>query len=280
MSAALSITRLHPDLERVALLGWRLVPVLPSRAGFFKGYIQAATSDIDQIERWQFEYPGCNWSVIPEGSGIFALDVDVPGERHKDDGAAALRALEDRHGPLPPHPHGRSPGLGHLMVFRDVGAPIKCEPGAAVPGVDPKAGRVQFTISPSIRHGRPYSWEVAPWEVSPPVAPAWVHKLFAPPPSRALPARPQILTADRAARALARAIDDVAKAGPGQRNATLNRAAYTAGGLAGAGALSETEAVRALYSAGRHIGLDDAECRATIRSGFEAGRANPMATNT
>lgn len=276
MSAALSITRLHPDLERVALLGWRMTPVWPTRAGCFKGYIAAATADLDQIERWQFEFTGCNWSVIPEGSGVWALDVDVPGERHKDDGAANLQALEDRHGAIPEHPHGRSPNGGHLMVFRDMGAPVKCESGAAVPGIDPKAGRVQFTIAPSIRHGRPYTWEVAPWEVSPPIAPTWVQKLFAPPPPRALPARPQVMTADRAARALARAIDEVIKAGPGQRNATLNRAAYTAGGLVGSGKLGQHDAVRALYSAGRHIGLDDAECRGTIRSGFEAGVSNPL----
>jgi hypothetical protein len=265
-------------LERVALLGWRLTPVWPNRAGCFKGYLQAATADLDQIDRWQHEFAGCNWSVVPEGSGVWALDVDAPSADHVADGVSALRAWEDQHGALPPHPHGRSGGGGHLLVFRDAGHPIKCESGWPVAGIDPRARRVQFTISPS-RHRttkRLYSWEAAPWEVSAPVAPAWLLKLVAPPAKPARPERPAILTEDRAAKILARAVDDVIRAAPGTRNAALNRAAFTAGGLSATGKLNERDAIFALYTAGRHIGLEDGETRQTIRSGFEAGAAAPM----
>jgi hypothetical protein len=278
LSASIRPLNLHPDLERVALLGWRLTPVWANRAGCFKGYIDAATHDLDQIERWQHEYRGCNWSVIPDGSSVWALDVDVPSADHEADGWSAFLAMQERHGALPAAPHGRSGGGGHLFVFKDAGHPIKCESGWPQPGFDPRARRVQFTIAPSL-HGRtrrPYTWQVAPWEVAPPVAPQWLLNAVAPPPERARPARPSIPTTDSASRALARAVDTVIGALPGRRNSTLNRAAYIAGGFAGAGVLGERDAVVALYAAGRHIGLADAECRVTIRSGFEAGFKNPV----
>lgn len=278
MSACARPLGLHPDLERVALLGWRLTPVWANRAGCFKGYIDAATHDLDQLERWQHEFRGCNWSVIPDGSGVWALDVDVPSADHEADGWAVLHAMQERHGALPAGPHGRSGGGGHLFVFKDAGHPVKCESGWPQAGFDPKARRVQFTIAPSL-HGRtrrPYAWQAAPWEINPPIAPEWLLDAVAPPPERPRPERPRILTKDAASRSLDRAVNEVIGAAPGRRNSSLNRAAYIAGGLCGAGVLDEQEAVVALYSAGRHIGLGDVECRTTIRSGFESGAKNPM----
>ena len=63
---------------------------------------------------------------------------------------------------------------------------------------------------------------------------------------------------------------------PGQRNATLNEQAFTAGGLVGAGVIPEHLAVTTLYNAGRYAGLEDAETKATIRSGFSAGLRRPL----
>lgn len=277
-SAAHSIPQLHPDLERVALLGWRITPVWPNRAGCFPGYIDAATSDLDQIDRWAFEFQGCNWSVIPAGSGVWALDVDVPGEDHGADGWAALQAMMDRHGPLPSGPHGRSGGGGHLFVFKDDGRPIKCQTGWPVPGMDPRARRVQFTITPSThkRTRRPYAWQTPPWEVNPPIAPQWLLDAVAPPPERPRPARSKPMTSEDGARSLARIVVAVTKAAPGTRNGSLNRAAFIAGGLCAAGVVDEQAALFALYDAGRFAGLEDIECRKTIKSGFESGLSNPL----
>jgi hypothetical protein len=277
MSAALSPS-LHPDIERAALLGWRLTPVWPNRAGCFVGYTQAATCDLDQLARWEWEYRGCNWSVMAGMSGLWALDVDVPGGNHKDDGVATLSDLVAKNSPIPARPHGRSGGGGHLMVFKDAGRPIQSGNGKLGPGLDTKAGNNQFTISPS-RHkgtGRPYHWVVPPSELDPPVAPEWLLRAVAPAPKPPRPDRPKIITADRARRALSRAVDNVIKAGPGQRNAALNAASFTAGGLIAGGALDQQEAVNALYSAGRYIGLDDLECRATIKSGLIGGGKLPI----
>lgn len=274
MSAALS-PDLHPDIERLALLGWRLAPVTRKRAGFWKGYIDSATHDLSQLAAWDHEYPGCNWVVIPEGSGVWALDVDVP-PGHAD-GQAAMQALCAEHGAIPPRPHGRSGSGGHLMVFRGSGRNIKCQSGYIAPGIDARAGRNSFTVAPSRNSaGLPYRWQIAPWEMEPPAAPEWLIRLLMPHPKKGWDGGRPGITEGRARRALSRAVDSVLGAGPGLRNTALNAAAFTAGGLIAGNVLDQQEAVNALYAAGRYIGLEDAECRATIKSGLEGGARLPI----
>ncbi len=268
---------LPPDIERAALLDWRLYPCARSRAGMFEGYLDAATPDLDALERWSREHPGCNWGVVPAGSGVWALDVDAPSPEHGADGVAALRGLCDRHGPLPPRPHGRSGGGGHLLVFRDAGHPIRAKTGTPAPGLDPRAGRNAFTIAPSRhRRGGRYRWVVAPWELEPPVAPDWLLEALRPPPAPPAPERPFAPSGDRALRHLDRACRAVVGAAPGGRNAALNRAAFSVGRWVGAGLLHERDAAAALYDAARSAGLGDPEIRGTLRSGLLAGARRPV----
>jgi Bifunctional DNA primase/polymerase, N-terminal len=116
---------LHPDIERLALLGWRLHPASGrTRAACFSNASTLATSDLDQLGRWSREFSRCGWRVVMEGSGIWALDVDVPGARHKHDGVAALQELIATHGPLPRRPTTRSGGGGLALFFRHEGEAI------------------------------------------------------------------------------------------------------------------------------------------------------------
>ena len=61
----------------------------------------------------------------------------------------------------------------------------------------------------------------------------------------------------------------------GQRNVTLNRAAFKLGTLVGAGVLDEVVVCQALTEAGQTVGLDAGEVVASIRSGLTAGLAHP-----
>lgn len=265
---------LHPDIERIALLGWRCVPATRTKKGLWSGYLNDATHDLDQLEKWARDYPGCCWKVVPAGSGVWGLDVDVAGEDHAEDGIAALRALCDLHGPLPPRPHGRSGSGGHLLIFKADDRPMMAGTRKPAPGLDTCAGRVAFTVSPSCnRRGDAYRWSVAPWEVEPPAPPEWLRSMLIPPP---VPQRPALRRPDQACAVLARVVARLASEARGGRNAALNRAAFTAGGLAGAGLVEEAQAVAALYSAARHIGLSDMEARATIKSGFGSGLKSPI----
>ncbi|MCK8788233.1 bifunctional DNA primase/polymerase [Roseomonas sp. NAR14] len=272
---------LHPDLERLALIGWRLVPQTPkTRKGYWRGYRDDATHDLDTLERWQREYPHANWCVeTGPASRMWVLDVDVPSAGHAADGIAALRRLIEQHGPLPDRPTGRSGSGGYALVFRWTDdAPTRSRTGWPVAGLDVRSHRVVQTIAPSIhRHtGKPYKWAIAPWEMAAPPAPKWLLEACAPPPEPKLPPRPMLPTTDKAMRRLDRACVEVVGAVSGTRNATLNKQAFAVGRWLGAGLLGEHEAVGALYAAARHAGLEDLEARDTIRSGLTAGAARPV----
>ena len=267
---------LHPEIERIALLGWRCVTSSASKKGLWRGYIDHATSDLEQLERWEHEWPGCCWKVIPQGSGVWGLDVDRAGTEHANDGILALKELVEQNGPLPARPHGKSPSGGHLLVFKNAGHPIKCQSGWPRPGIDPRAGRNAFTVAPSTMAKGPYRWVLAPWEVSPPVAPKWLLDMLAPPPEPPRPSVPHIPTSDKARAALSRALGLVMDAGEGGRNDTLNRQSYRVGRYVAAGLISENEAVEALYAAARQIGLPHLEIKATLQSAFRSAASRPM----
>jgi hypothetical protein len=136
--------RLHPDVERLALLGWRLHPASGrTRAACFPNAVTRATCDLDQLDQWSRQYPGCGWRVVMQNTGIWALDVDVPGVRHKHDGMGAMRKLVAVHGSLPPRPTTRSGGGGLAMFFAHGGEPIAGRSGHPALGIGNCSTRLQ-----------------------------------------------------------------------------------------------------------------------------------------
>ena len=137
------MTALHLDIERLALLGWRLYPASAhSRAACIKEPGASATCDPAKLEAWSSEFPGCNWRMVCEGSGVWSLDVDAPSDDHAADGVAALASLVKQYGPIPPRPMTRSGGGGYALFFRHRGVPIHGATGCPVPGIDPRRGRL------------------------------------------------------------------------------------------------------------------------------------------
>src|SRR5579862_9688184 len=67
------------------------------------------SNDPQQFKKWKREYPGCNFGIATERSGLIVLDADTkPGKN----GAASLAALESKHGPLPPTLMQKTPSGG------------------------------------------------------------------------------------------------------------------------------------------------------------------------
>jgi Bifunctional DNA primase/polymerase, N-terminal len=272
---------LHPDLERVALLGWRLHPASQySRAACIKQAAELATCDLDRLEQWSFEFPGCNWRVVLGGSGIWALDVDVPSPDHAADGMKALADLVTAQGrPIPPRPMTRSGGGGWALFFKHDGEPIAGRTGTPAPGIDPRRGRLTVTVPPSLhlRTRQPYRWLTAPWEVNPPPAPEWLLKLVAPPPEPSIPEAPRMAYYGQRGRhyavgALRRAVEQVAAAPAGQRNCTLNRATWSiCRRFVADGLLQPSEIAEALAHAARVAGLDRMEVQQTLTSALASG---------
>jgi Bifunctional DNA primase/polymerase, N-terminal len=271
---------LHVDVERLALLGWRLHPASRrTRAACFSNAASFATCDLDQLAQWSCQYPGCSWRVVMQGSGIWALDIDVPSTRHKQDGVAALREFIAVHGPLPPRPTTRSGGGGLALFFAHQGEPIIGKGGHPAPGIDPRRGRQSITVPPSIHSdtGLPYRWLVAPWELAPPAAPDWLLRCMAPPPVPPLhepPLRLANAAADRrryALAALRRAAHRAATAPQGQRNDTLNTETFSLTRFLAEGTLDATEVATSMAYAARQAGLLPSEVKATLASALAAG---------
>ena len=267
------------EIEAVAGLGWRVYPCSrTSRAGAYKGAHLAATDDLNQIAEWCREYSGCNWRVVFGPSRLWALDLDVP-PGHAHDGIAAMTELVKVHGPLPPRPQARSGGGGLGLFFRHDGEKILGQGGVPAPGIDPRRGMQSQTIPPSVHivTRRPYQWITPPWRVAPPSAPSWLLRLVEPPPEPEYRrVREEIVSNDQARRRMFRIAMAMCDAPMGGRNEALNRHAYYMGRMIGAGLLDEREAAETLYGAARSAGLEHAEIRATIHSGFLSGRKNPM----
>lgn len=274
---------LHPDIERVALLGWCVYPCsTTSRAGLFKGAHLAATSDLNQLARWSREYPRSNWRVVFGPSRLWGLDLDVPSATHTHgyNGITSLASLVTLHGPIPPRPQARSGGGGLGLYFAWTGERIRGESNVPAGGIDPRRGAQSQTIPPSVHvvTRKPYRWLTAPWEVAPPIGPTWLLKLLQPPPEP-MWRRAPVDTSDDARRRLYRAAMAVMDAPPGDRNNTLNRRAYQIGRMINAGLIAEKEAVDALYGAARSCGLDHGEARDTIHSGIRSGIRSPVPAN-
>ena len=271
---------LHPDLERLALLGWHLYPCSrSSKAGCFEGAAAAASCDLDQLEQWSHQYRGCNWRVVTGPSGLFGLDVDRAGPTHAADGFAALSSLVARHGPLPTRPMTRTGGSGGAaLFFKHEGQPLRGASGQPLPGLDPHRGRQAVMIPPS-RHpktGGAYVWRVPPWEVTPPPIPTWLAKLLEPPPEPEWKRHAYVLTSERARNAVMKAIHAVQDAPSGAANDTLNKAAFQLGTWCGAGLLTESEAWDAIYAAARQRSIPHLEAKDTIKSGLKAGLRCPV----
>lgn len=268
---------LPDEIERVALLGWAVYPgSSTSRHGSFKGAHDAATYDLDTLAGWAKEYPGCSWRMVCQPSWLWGLDLDTP-PLHANDGIGAFRDwLGER--TLPSRPTMRSGGGGLAIFFKWNGERIIGDGAKWLPGVDPRRGRQSQTIPPSLHYKtrKPYRWLVAPWDVSPPVAPAWLLKAVEPKPApdaraaRPLPAGDQ--KRNYAVGALHRATRNVAAAGNGNRNITLNTECWNVARFLHDGTLAESEIRECMLAAARASSLEIREALATIDSAIHGRR--------
>lgn len=267
------MTAIPADIERLALLDWKIYPCSKtSKAGAFKGAAAAATSDLDIIERWCAAYRGCGWRVVCGPSRLFVMDIDRPGT-HQHDGFAAMAALTAKHGEIPPRPMTRTGGSGGAaLFFHHHGEPLRGQSGSPAPGLDPHRGRQAIMVPPS-RHpvtGGSYGWRIAPWDLSPPPIPAWLATMLRPPPEPTL--RHFVPSEERARVVVIESMHAVETAASGAANDMLNRQAYRLGRWCASGALHMIEATQALEAASQRRGIPTPEARATIKSGLHAGQ--------
>ncbi|MFP5377867.1 MAG: bifunctional DNA primase/polymerase [Acidimicrobiia bacterium] len=230
-----------------------------------------ASAAEDVVARWWRRWPGANVG-LRTGDGLVVVDVDPA-----HGGADSLAALEADHGALPATATVRT-GSGGLHVYFRHDGPLRNSAGALGPGLDVRADG-GYVIAPPSWHvaGAPYRWtSTAP--LAP--LPGWVlGRLTRPAPPRPVAAPPSVpagaAASAWAAAALAGEVDRVVTAAEGQRNHTLNRAAFVLGQVVGGGHLDAAEVADLLERAGEAAGLGAREAAATVASGLAAGARWP-----
>jgi hypothetical protein len=264
------------DVLDYAARGWAVFPIRPraklpaTPRGFYDATTNPAT-----LQRWFARYPYNVGVRTGAASQIFVLDVDG------DSGADRLRNLEFENGRLPDTLSSSTAKGRHYWFLCD--SPLPCSAGKIGPGLDIRADGGYCIAPPSVHpSGRTYTWinETTP----PAVAPDWLVSLAAR--RKFIETRNPFPTLPRSGppgaygrAALAREITSLSAAGPGVRNAALNKAAFNLFQLVAGGELNSADVEQALARACEANGLakDDGwlACRKTIASGRHAGLQNP-----
>jgi hypothetical protein len=273
-----------------AARGWHVFPAPRGQKKshksekFSDGRKWGATIDPDEIRRdWQ-RWPNANVGIATGAkSGFFVIEADTI-EGHGVDGVGNLQALIEQHGALPSTVEALSPSGSRHIYFRwPDGSTFSNSAGQVAPGVDVRADGGMVIGVPSVKPGidRPYTWVNSPSLFALADCPAWLLGLCRKPAlklsERAMLAGDFRIDTGRpwAAKALQNEINALLAAPEGQRNATLNTAAFNLGQIVAGGELDQ-ETVRARLNAAAHsIGLSPDEIAATIQSGLTAGLKQP-----
>jgi hypothetical protein len=253
---------------RYAERGWYVFPLAPrgKEPVTPNGYLDS-TLDPNLIRQWWQRIPDANLGVATGKSGLAVIDIDSL------EGAAHWARIEAHHGPANTLMAETGRGGIHLIYA----GTIPSTANRVAPGIDTRGDGGYIVAPPSIHpNGTPYRW--SEYARTPVGLPRWVGTLVTTPARVYEPIGvPRISVGDSAyGRAAARrAAQDVIHAGEGQRNHTLNQAAFGLGQLVAGGELLHATAKSMLEQAGLQAGLTEREVTKTITSGLQAGAKEP-----
>ena len=278
-------------VEAALALASRGIPVFPcdpaTKKPLTPNGFKNATTDPGVIWGWWRTWPHAMIAVATgEVSCCFVLDIDQDQAKAVD-GETSLAALVAREGPLPETAEQITPRGGRHLFFAHPGRKVKTTAGKLGPGLDVRGDGGYIVVAPSVNAaGGAYRWRRDPKDVGLLPAPEWLLNLVAPPESKkkakGRSAGNHTRRTSYAEAALKAEIEAVTRASRGERNDTLNRAAFSLGQLVGGGLLDRTDVEQALRTAAADLVAEDGEAsvEATTRSGLEAGIAQPRGPDT
>jgi len=170
---------LPPEICAAAGRSWRLFPVkAKEKQPLMKGWPEAATSDIEQLEAWAHHYPACNWGLVTgPASGLFVVDLDG------DDGLNWMKACVDDGLSWPKSWTVKTARGLHCYFEWPVGKTIRNSAGRLAAGVDIRGQNGYVLVSPSTHPtGTRYQTVNESFPVSP--APDWLLALLLEPPAK------------------------------------------------------------------------------------------------
>lgn len=141
--------------ELINTLGVKIVPLRPGKKGpILKDWPAKATSDIDQVQAWLNEFPGCNLGWVP-GPKYLVVDVDP-----RNGGILSARRISKMLPKTRYHQTGgltadQQPGQHHIYQLPDDCPPLK-QGGKIEPGVDFKTGDGSLLVAPESRTDKTY----------------------------------------------------------------------------------------------------------------------------
>ncbi|WP_298283645.1 bifunctional DNA primase/polymerase [Acidocella sp.] len=250
------MTALQHALD-LATKGRAVFPMTEAKRPACEHGVRDATRDPAQIRAW-FSRPGLLPAIATgEPSGVVVLDLD---RQH----GAANWWRDNRHRlPETEAYRTRSGGLHLMFTYR---------PGIRTLALDKIGPGVELRSTGASA----IDWRAAGFQSLCDAAPAELPpSMLPPPPPPPAPASVPVFTGETAARryaeaAMTRAIQDVASAPPGTRNAALNSATYSLLRLVEAGAVTAREIAGAMAHAGGAAGLPPREIEATLASALRA----------
>jgi hypothetical protein len=262
---------------RYAARGWAVFPAPPGVKKSYKsaehsdGRRWGATRDADEIfadfTRWPLARIGVTTSA---DSGIVVAETDTLAG-HGIDGAAALTALQAKHGALPDTLQAISPSgsLHRYFGHPGPGITIKNSASALGRGIDVRGDGGMVIAPPSVNPGG----GTYRWINDLPIAamPAWLVELTRPKPPT-ISARAAVHAPRDGPRRLAGLLRFIATAPIGERNSTAFWGACRLAEMAAAGELSQEQALALAVEAASRTGLSHNEALCTARSAFRGAQ--------
>lgn len=278
--------------------GWHVFPLAPgSKRPAVEAWETAATTDPDRI-RAEWAHAEYNIGIACGPSGLLVVDLDMPKDPADTppapwdtepgirDGADVLATLAEQAGqsfPFGTFQVQTASGGIHLYFTQPPGQALRNTTARLGWKIDTRGHGGYVVAAGSVVDGRRYTTLHA---IRPAPLPGWLaDALIRRPGHRSASGRATVPTGAHstplgAAEAYAHAalrgeLARVLAARPGERNDTLNAAAYALGQLAGARLLDPNQVTAALTVAATHIGLSDTEAARTIASGLDSGAQHP-----
>jgi putative DNA primase/helicase len=292
---------------RYAQRGWRVIPVWhvrpdgdcacrkgeclsPGKHAIYDRWQEVATCDPQAVAHWwrpspegaviDAWYPRANIGLVTgAGSGIWVLDEDTYAG-----GEQQLGAYERRHGELPRTRIHHTPRGGQHWIWAHPGFPVRNSARKRLgAGLDVRGENGLIIAPPSLTADGAYEIASPAHDTDPAQAPGWLLALLREENERqageTVPGTEPAAGTPWARRYVQAGVEAEAarlRAAPaGQRNNTLNEAAFSLGTLGGAELLDEGTAWQALSEAALAAGLGLEETRASFRSGWRAGIREP-----
>ncbi len=227
--------------------------------------LEDATTDALTIETWWARWPDANVAI--RTGEIIVVDEDRFG--------ALDELAAEAHETIPETRIVKTGSGRHFYFLPPADQRIRNTAGKLAPGIDTR-GDGGYVVAPPSVHPSGSIYEYLA-QVDAVILPAWIAQrlIRAQPERKPMPDINLIGTSPYGKAALDEEIARVALASEGTRNDTLNRAAFALGQLVAGGEVDQVDAWRSLEGAASAAGLPINESGKTIRSGFQAGLAEP-----